>query len=117
MYRWQVLVNQFRGLQQGRPAVRTVHQQQAGSGLDEVLLIWCGHIDSLRVLGLGGAASTCTAEGHLDEAAGTAEGEATAAAQPGAAQVKADNTTEEQAAEVEAASTKKANQGNGERKD
>ena len=27
--------------------MRTVHQQQAGSGPDEVLSIWCDHIDKL----------------------------------------------------------------------
>ena len=39
------LANQFGELQQGRPAVGAVHQQQAESGPDEVLLIWSDHID------------------------------------------------------------------------
>ena len=39
------LANQFGEVQQGQPAVGTVHQQQAGSGSDEFLSIWSDHID------------------------------------------------------------------------
>ena len=49
--------------------MRTVHQQQAGSGPDEVLSIWCDHIDRLLV------------QHHLDETASTTEEKATTAAQ------------------------------------
>ena len=63
------LANQLGELQQKRPTVRKVHQQQAGSSPDEVLSIWCDHIDRLLV------------QHHLDETASTAEEKATTAAQ------------------------------------
>ena len=63
------LANQLGELQQKRPAARTVHQQQAGSGPDEVLSIWCDHIARLVI------------QHHLDETASTTEEKATTAAQ------------------------------------
>ena len=66
------MANQLGDLQQKRPVVGAVHQQQAGSGLGEVLSTWCDrdHIDRLLV------------QHHLaGEAASTAEEKATIAAQ------------------------------------
>ena len=81
------LANQFGEVQQGQPAVGTVHQQQAGSGSDEFLSIWSDHID--RWL--------------QDETASTTEEKATTAAQLEAtAETKAQTESLEATGEGEA---------------
>ena len=56
------LANQLGELQQRRLAVRAVHQLQAGSAPDEVLSIWCDHIDSMLPGGEGEATTAAQLE-------------------------------------------------------
>ena len=64
------LANQFRELQQGRSAVTEDSAPTAASGPDEVLSIWCDHIDRLQYETASTAEEKATTAAQLEAAAG-----------------------------------------------